>query len=46
MTVYLILMLLVVALAYPLIEHKPSVGKKLCYVLLTFAGRYFISIFR
>ena len=46
MTVYLILMVLVVGLAYPLVEHKPSVGKKLCYVLVTFAAMYLISIFR
>ncbi len=46
MAVYLILMAIVLVLAYPLIEHKPSVGKKLCYVIVTFAAMYLISIFR
>lgn len=46
MAVYLILMAIVLVLAYPLIEHKPSIGKKLCYVIVTFAAMYLISIFR
>lgn len=46
MAVYLILMATVLILAYPLIEHKPSVGKKLCYVIVTFGAMYLISIFR
>lgn len=46
MTVYLILMAIVLVLAYPLIERKPSIGKKLCYVIVTFAAMYLISIFR
>lgn len=46
MAVYLILMALVLVLAYPLIEHKPSVGKKLCYVIVTFGAMYLISVFR
>ena len=46
MAVYLILMAIVMVLAYPLIERKPSVGKKLCYVIVTFAAMYLISIFR
>lgn len=46
MAVYLILMAIVLVLAYPLIERKPSIGKKLCYVIVTFAAMYLISIFR
>lgn len=46
MAVYLILMAIVLVLAYPLIEHKPNVGKKLCYVIVTFAAMYLISVFR
>lgn len=46
MAVYIILMALVLILAYPLIEHKPSVGKKLCYIIVTFGAMYLISIFR
>lgn len=46
MAVYLILMAIVLVLAYPLIERKPSIGKKLCYVIVTFATMYLISIFR
>lgn len=46
MAVYLILMAVVLILAYPLIEHKPSVGKKLCYVIVTFGAMYLISVFR
>ena len=43
MAVYLILMGIVLILAYPLIEHKPSVGKKLCYVIVTFGAMLCIS---
>lgn len=46
MAVYLILMAIVLVLAYPLIERKPSIVKKLCYVIVTFAAMYLISIFR
>lgn len=46
MAVYLILKAIVLVLAYPLIERKPSIGKKLCYVIVTFAAMYLISIFR
>lgn len=46
MAVYLILMAIVLVLAYPLIERKPSIEKKLCYVIVTFAAMYLISIFR
>ena len=46
MAVYLILMALVLVLAYPLIEHKPNVVKKLCYVIVTFGAMYLISVFR
>lgn len=46
MAVYLILMAIVLVLAYPLIERKPNIGKKLCYVIVTFAAMYLISIFR
>lgn len=46
MAVYLILMAIVLVLAYSLIERKPSIGKKLCYVIVTFAAMYLISIFR
>lgn len=46
MAVYMILMALVLILAYPLIEHKPSIGKKLCYIIVTFGAMYLISIFR
>lgn len=46
MAVYLILMAIVLVLAYPLIERKPSIGKKLCYIIVTFAAMYLISIFR
>ncbi len=46
MAVYLILMGIVLILAYPLIEHKPSVGKKLCYVIVTFGAMLCISVFR
>lgn len=46
MTVYLILMALVLILAYPLVERKPSFGKKLCYVIVTFGAMYLISVLR
>ena len=39
-------MALVLVLAYPLIEHKPNVVKKLCYVIVTFGAMYLISVFR
>lgn len=46
MAVYLIMMAVVLILAYPLIEYKPSIGKKLCYVIVTFGIMYTISALR
>lgn len=46
MAVYLILMGIVLILAYPLIERKPSVRKKLCYVIVTFGAMLLISVLR
>lgn len=46
MAIYLILMAVVLILAYPLVERKPSMAKKLCYVICTFAGMLLISVFR
>ena len=39
-------MALVLILAYPLVERKPSFGKKLCYVIVTFGAMYLISVLR
>ena len=39
-------MAVVLLLAYPLVERKPSFGKKLCYVIVTFGAMYLISVLR
>ncbi len=44
--VYYLLMVLVLVLAYPLLEHKPSIAKKFCYVLVVFVSMMYISILR
>ncbi len=46
MAVYLILMALMLLIAYPLVEHKPTFGKKLCYVIVVFAAMLYISTLR
>lgn len=46
MAVYLILMAVVLLLAYPLVERKPNVTKKLCYVICTFGAMILISFCR
>ncbi len=46
MEIYLILMAVVLLLGYPLIERKPSVTKKICYVSIVFSLMLFLSIFR
>ncbi len=33
-------------LAYPLLEHKPSIAKKFCYVMVVFVCMLYISILR
>lgn len=44
--VYYLLMLVVLVLAYPLLEHKPSIAKKFCYVMVVFVCMLYISILR
>lgn len=44
--VYYLLMAVVLVLAYPLLEHKPSVAKKFCYVMVVFVCMLYISILR
>lgn len=46
MEIYLILMAVVLLLGYPLIERKPTVTKKICYVAIVFGCMLFLSVFR